>query len=99
MSLYGLAVALAQQGDTAGALAQYEEAAELPGPFTLDARLAAAELSQVGGDAAKARTLYELAVSDAEDGGPAHADLRKVAQWHLADLATHEPESQPPSAK
>jgi hypothetical protein len=94
---YGLAHALAEQGDSAGALAHYEEAANLPGPFKVDARLAAARLSQAAGDSSKARSLYELAVSDAEDSGPVQDDMRKLAAWHLASLGGPAPELPPTS--
>jgi hypothetical protein len=97
-ALYGLARALAEQDDTAGALARYEEAANLPGPFNVDARLAAARLSQAQGDSSKARVLYERALTDAEDSGPAQDDLRKLAAWHLASLGVPEPETPPKSA-
>lgn len=97
-AIYGLARALAEQGDTAGALVHYEEAANLPGPFNVDARLAAGRLSHAAGDSAKARTLYELAVSDAEDGGPAQDDMRKLAAWHLASLGGGAPEPPPTPA-
>jgi tetratricopeptide (TPR) repeat protein len=90
-AFYGLGTALAAQGDTEGALAQFEQAADLPGPFSIDARLAAARLSQTSGDPSKARTLYQLAMDDAEGGGPAQNDLRNVAAWHLARLAAPEP--------
>jgi len=97
-AIYGLAHALAEQGDTAGALAHYEEAANLPGPFKVDSRLAAARLSQAAGDSPKARALYELAVSDAEESGPAQDDMRKLAAWHLASLGARAPEAPQTSA-
>ena len=91
-AIYGLARALEEQGDTTRALAHYEEAANLPGPFNVDARLAAARLSQAAGDSPKARALYELAVSDAEGSGPAQDDMRELAAWHLASLGGRAPE-------
>jgi len=89
-ALYGLGTALAAQGDVAGALAQLEQAAELPGPFSIDARLQAARLSQTAGDLAKARSLYQLAMEDADGSGPAQDDMRNLAAWHLALLGAPE---------
>jgi hypothetical protein len=97
-AIYGLARALEEQGDSAGALAHYEEAANLPGPFNVDARLAAARLSQAAGDSLKARALYELAVNDAEDSGPVQDDMRKLAAWHLASLGGRASEPPPTPA-
>lgn len=96
-ALYSLALVLDQQGDTVGALTHYEEAAELPGPFTTDARLSAARVNQAAGDLTKARALYELAVGDAEEGGLAQEDMRKIAAWNLTSLGTEGPAPAPPA--
>lgn len=85
---YGLGDALADQGDKAGAMEQYEAAAEIPGPFRTDARLAAATLAARLGDAPKARTLYEAAAKDAEGAGAAEDDLAAIARWHLTPTET-----------
>lgn len=81
---YGLAAALADQGDGAGALEAYEAAADIQGPFRTDARLAAAALATRLGDPSKARALYEAAAKDAEAAGGAEDDLAAIARWHLA---------------
>lgn len=98
-ALYGLALAVAQQGDAAGALALHEEAAELPGPLTVDARLAAARLTQAAGDPAKARSLFERAVIDAEESGPLQNDMRHVAAWKLATIPATAAQSPAPRAQ
>ena len=92
-ALYSLAVALDMQGDAPGALAAYEEAGNLPGPFRVDARLAAARLSHAAGASDRARVLYELALSDAQDAGPPQDDLREVANWRLTTLFSKKPEA------
>jgi tetratricopeptide (TPR) repeat protein len=92
-ALYNLGVALGQQGDSAGAQARYEEAAELTGPFTVDAQVAAAQLSDAAGQTRKARELYQQAVGEAEGIGPSQDDLRQLAEARLAALGGPIPEA------
>jgi hypothetical protein len=88
---YGLGTSLALQGDSVGALEQYERAAELPGPFGTDARLAAAGHAAKLGDPAKARALYEAAASDTEGSGALQDDLGSIARWRLAESPPPDP--------
>jgi hypothetical protein len=93
---YGLASALAAQGDRAAAMEEYEAAAALWGPFRTDARLAAANLATSLGDIARARSLYEAAAESAEATGAAEDDLAAIARWHIT--ATDAPAQANPTA-
>jgi hypothetical protein len=86
-ALMGLARALVRQGDTAAGLEQYQAAAEIPGPFQIEARLEAARLSEAAGAVEKARGYYEGALEEAYDAGaPFEDDLRNLVAWRLAQL-------------
>lgn len=86
-ALYNLAFAESLQGKSAEALERYRAAADLPGPFGVDALLNAGALSSAAGRVDVAREFYERAVSDAQADGEAQEDLRRVAERRLAGLA------------
>lgn len=58
-ALVGLARALETTGDAAGAQGSYEQAAAIEGPFKADAQLSLARLYETGGQAEKAREVYQ----------------------------------------
>lgn len=84
---YRLADSLAVLEDKEGALEAYEAAAEIAGPFQGQACLAAARQAEALGDVAKARTLYQRVVLDAEGAETFDEDLRALAEWRLARLS------------
>jgi hypothetical protein len=86
-ALYNLAFAESLQGKNAEALERYRAAADLPGPFGVDALLNAGALSSAAGRVDVAREFYERAVSDAQVDGEAQEDLRRVAERRLTGLA------------
>jgi hypothetical protein len=86
-ALYGRAFALDQAGDSALALEHYVEAAALAGPYRVDARLRAAQLTEAKGALDEARALYQLAVEDANTVGT-RDDLLTLARWRLSTLSS-----------
>ena len=86
-ALYNLAFAEGLQGKSAEALERYRAAAEIPGPFGVDALLNAGALSSAAGRVDAAREFYERALSDAQADGEAQEDLRRVAERRLGGLA------------
>ena len=86
-ALYNLAFAEGLQGKSAEALERYRAAAEIPGPYGVDALLNAGALSRAAGRVDAAREFYERALSDAQADGEAQEDLRRVAERRLGGLA------------
>lgn len=83
---YNLAFSLSALEDREGALAAYETAAQIRGPFQAEARLGAARLSEALGDVDKARALYQDTIRDIERVGALEDDLRTIAEWRLEGL-------------
>ena len=67
-ALTGLGQVREASGDTKAAEDAYAQAADIPGPFRTDARLALARLYEAGGQADKAREVYVAMLKDSPTG-------------------------------
>jgi tetratricopeptide (TPR) repeat protein len=89
-ALTGLGRAKEASGDTAGALEAYTQAADLEGPFRIDALLGAARIDERTGAADKAREIYTRLQAENPQG-----DLRSFL---ASKLPPAPPASPPPAA-
>jgi hypothetical protein len=74
-ALLGLARSQEAAGDVAAATQKFAEAAETPGPFRTEAKLAQARIAESGGDWDQAREIYTALLGEARPGTPLRAFL------------------------
>jgi TolA-binding protein len=75
-ALLGLARSEEAAGDRAAAATRYAEAAEMPGPFRTEAKLAQARLAEASGKPEQARDIYVALLAEAQPGTPLRAFLQ-----------------------
>jgi hypothetical protein len=75
-ALLGLARSEEASGDPAAAGTRFAEAAEMPGPFRTEAKLAQARLAEAGGKTDQARDIYVALLAEAQPGTPLRAFLQ-----------------------
>jgi hypothetical protein len=84
-ALSNLGFAATLQGDARAAVRHYEDAAGIPGPYQVDARLAAAHVHETLGETEKARPLYELVAADEDQQFARLAAMRLEALGHSTE--------------
>lgn len=75
-ALLGLARSEEASGDAAAAGERFAEAAEMPGPFRTEAKLAQARLAEGAGKPEQARDIYVALLAEAQPGTPLRAFLQ-----------------------